>query len=174
MSFSHLFVPLTAAVFCVCGICRGRNVFEDFLQGAGEGLQTLFRIAPATFALCFSLAALRSSGALDLFCTALGPLTSLLGIPDELAGLVLMRPVSGAGANALFQSILAAVGPDSFAGRVASVMMGATDTTVYTLALYFSQTSVQKQRGALPAALIGDLAGFAASVLAVRLLLGGS
>ena len=93
---------------------------------------------------------------------------------DELAGLVLMRPVSGAGANALFQSILAAVGPDSFAGRAASVMMGATDTTVYTLALYFSQTSVQKQRGALPAALIGDLAGFAASVLAVRLLLGGS
>ena len=172
MNFSDLFLPLSAAVFCVCGICKGRNVFDDFQQGAREGLQTLWRIAPATFALCFSLAALRSSGALDLLCTALRPLTALLGIPDETAGLVLMRPVSGAGANALFQSILAAAGPDSFAGRVASVMMGATDTTVYTLALYFSQTSAAKQRGALPAALIGDLVGFTASVAAVRLLLG--
>ncbi|MBQ9958838.1 MAG: spore maturation protein [Oscillospiraceae bacterium] len=171
MTLSSLAMPLAVAAFCVCGIAGGRNIFEDFLDGAREGFFTLWRIAPATFALCMALAVFRSSGALDLLCTALAPAMQLLGIPAEAAALVLMRPVSGAGANTLFQSILAAVGPDSYAGRVASVMMGSSDTTVYTLALYFSQTAARRQRGALPAALAGDLAAFAASAAAVRLLL---
>lgn len=170
MGFASAAVPLLALLFCLWDLAAGRDVFSDFLEGAKQGMQTLAGIAPATFALCFALAFFRSSGALDLLCHALAAPLALLGLPAETAPLVLMRPVSGAGASTLFHSILQTVGPDSFAGRVASVLMGASDTTLYTLTLYFSQTRVKTQRGALTAALIGDLAAFCSAAAAVRLL----
>lgn len=102
----------------------------------------------------------------------LAPLLEGLGIPPETAALLLIRPVSGSGALAVGSELMAAHGPDSYIGRVAAVMLGSTETTFYTIAVYFGSAGVRKTRYAIPAALCADLAGFAAAAFAVRLVFG--
>ena len=107
-----------------------------------------------------------------MLCRALQAHSKVLGIPKEVFPLALLRHLSGSGALVAFQQILSQYGPDSFVGRVASVLMGSTETTFYTIALYCSASNIQNSRYAAPAALCADLMGFAASAAAVRLLLG--
>ena len=101
------------------------------------------------------------------------PLLEKLGIPPETAALLFIRPVSGSGALAVGSELMAAHGPDSYIGRVAAVMLGSTETTFYTIAVYFGAAGVKKTRYAIPAALTADLAGFMAAALAVRVFFGG-
>lgn len=119
-----------------------------------------------------TVGALSSSGAVQLLCRALQAPAKVLGIPEEVLPLALLRPLSGSGALVAFQQILSQYGPDSFVGRVASVLMGSTETTFYTIALYCSAANIKNSRYAAPASLCADLMGFAASAAAVRLLLG--
>ena len=102
------------------------------------------------------------------------PALEALGIPQETAPLLLVRPVSGNGALAVASDLMSAYGPDSYIGRVAAVMLGSTETTFYTIAVYFGSAGVHKTRHTLPAALAADLTGFVAAALAVRLFFGGS
>jgi spore maturation protein B len=115
---------------------------------------------------------LRASGALDGLAALLGPLTERLGVPVSVLPLVVVRPLSGGAALGVVADVLRSDGPDSYAGRLASVMAGSTETTFYVLAVYFGAVGVSRYRQALPAALLADLAGFAASVAAVRWLFG--
>lgn len=110
--------------------------------------------------------------ALELLCSVFAPAAEQLGLPGELLPMALLRPVSGSGALALFEDILTRFGPDSFIGRTASVLMGSTETTFYTIALYFGATKVRNTRHCLPAALLADLAGICLSAAAVGLFLG--
>ena len=128
------------------------------------------QILPALIALITAVGMFKASGALDLLTAFLRPLFSLLRLPDAVIPLALLRPISGSGAMVIFQDILQRYGPDSFAGRVASVMQGSTETTFYTIAVYFGAAKVAKTRYAVPAALCGDVAGFLAASWAVRLL----
>jgi spore maturation protein B len=109
---------------------------------------------------------------MDLLARALSPVTAALGIPAPVVPLIIVRPISGGGALGVLGDILRTEGPDSYAGRLASVMQGSTETTFYVLAVYMGAVSVSRLRHAVPAALAADLAGFAASLAAVRLLLG--
>ena len=113
----------------------------------------------------------KASGALDLLTAFLRPLFSLLRLPDAVIPLALLRPISGSGAMVIFQDILQRYGPDSFAGRVASVMQGSTETTFYTIAVYYGATKVIRTRHTLPSALTADIVGFIMSAAAVRILL---
>ena len=113
----------------------------------------------------------KASGALDVITYSLRPVANLLHLPQEVIPLAILRPISGSGALVIFQDILQQYGPDSFVGRVASVMQGSTETTFYTIAVYYGATRVQKTRHTLPSALTADIVGFFMSALAVRLLL---
>ena len=173
-ALSHFIVPVLIGGIFLYGLWRGVDTFGAFLAGAEEGLRTAVSILPALVCLMTAVAMFKASGALDVLSWAAGPLADALGIPREILPLALLRPISGSGAMVLFNDILALYGPDSFIGRVASVLEGSTETTFYTIAVYYGATRVRRTRQTLPAALSADLAGMVMSVFAVRLFLGGA
>ncbi len=165
-----LTVPLLIAFVAVYGVARRVDVYAALMQGAGDGLGVLLKIVPALVGLLTAVYMLRASGALELAAHALGPLLLRLGIPPETVGLLLVRPVSGSAALGVGAELISTYGPDSQIGRTAAVMLGSTETTFYTIAVYFGAAGIAKTRYAVPAALCADLAGFMAAAFAVRLL----
>ena len=167
-------VPLTIGGVALYGVFRGIDVYDALLRGAGEGLEVLFRIVPALVALMTAVYMLRASGALELAARALAPLLDRAGIPGEVLPLMLVRPISGSAALGVGAELIGAYGPDSYLGRVAAVMLGSTETTFYTIAVYFGAVGVSRTRYAIPVALCADLTGFLAAAWAVRLCFGTS
>lgn len=164
-------IPLIFGFVCLFGLIKKTDIFGEFLKGAEEGLQTVKDIFPSLMALVVSVGMFRSCGGVELLSELLKPVTDFFGFPSECTPLIILRPFSGSGAVAIFESILGTEGADSFAGRVASVMLGSSETTFYTIAVYFAATKVKKTRYALAAALVGDLCGWILSGFAVRLFL---
>jgi spore maturation protein B len=171
-AISRWAVPLLLAGIPVYALTRKVKVYPAFVEGAKEGFQVAVRIIPPLVAILVALGMLRASGALDAFAALVGPVTERLGIPPSVLPMVLVRPLSGGGALGVVGDVLKAEGPDSYAGRLASVMMGSTETTFYVLAVYMGAVGVSRYRQALPAGLLADLAGFAAAVLLVRAVFG--
>lgn len=171
MTAANFALPAVVAIILISGVIRRVPLFDCFLEGAKEGLAAGVAVLPALVALMVGVGVLRASGALNMLCLALEPVARLLGIPKEVLPLTLMRPISGSGALAVFSDIIAAHGPDSLVGRTASVIQGSTETTFYTLAVYYGATKVRRTRQNLPACLTADLVGFVVSAMTVRLLL---
>ena len=165
-------VPLTICGVALYGIWRRVDVYDALLRGAGEGLEVLLHIIPALIALMTAVSMLRASGALELAAQGLAPLLDRVGIPAQLLPLMLVRPISGSAALGVGADLIASWGADSYVGRVAAVMLGSTETTFYTIAVYFGAVGVSKTRYAIPAALCADLTGFLAAAWAVRLCFG--
>lgn len=168
----NMSVPLIIAFVALYGIWRRVDVYDAIMHGAGDGLGVLLRIVPALIGLLTAVYMLRASGALELATQALGPFLVKLGIPPETVGLLLVRPVSGSAALGVGAELISTYGPDSVIGRTAAVMLGSTETTFYTIAVYFGAAGIAKTRYAVPAALCADLAGFMAAAFAVRLFFG--
>ena len=154
------------------GLARKVDLWGALTDGAGEGLKVCVGIAPALICLLTAVYMLRASGALELLGEVLEPALTAVGIPPETVGLLLVRPVSGSAALGVGAELMAAYGPDSPVGRTAAVMLGSTETTVYTVAVYFGAAKIARTRYAIPAALCADLVGFLAAGWAVRLLFG--
>lgn len=172
MNLSSLVLPLLLTVVAVTGMGRRVDVYAALTHGAEEGLTVLLRIIPALVGLLTAVSMFRASGAMEWLSGLCAPVLELLGIPPETAPLLLVRPVSGSGALAVAGDLITVHGPDSYIGRVAAVMLGSTETTFYTIAVYFGAAGIHKTRHTIPAALTADLAGFAASALAVRIFFG--
>ena len=168
-----MIVPLTIFGVALYGAARRVDVYGALAQGAGSGLETLVRIVPALVGLMTAVYMLRASGALELAAGALAPLMERVGLSPELLPLMLVRPISGSAALGVGAELISAYGPDSRLGRTAAVMLGSTETTFYTVAVYFGAVGITRTRYAVPAALCADLTGFLASAWAVRLLFGG-
>ena len=166
----NLVVPLILCLAAGYGQYRRVDVYTAMTVGAGEGLKVLFRITPALVTLLTAVYMLRASGALELLARLLAPILERLGIPAQLLPLMLVRPVSGSAALGVGADLIAAYGPDSELGRMAAVMLGSTETTLYTAAVYFGSVGVKRTRYAIPAALCADLVGFLVAVWSVRLL----
>jgi spore maturation protein B len=166
-------IPLVVAGVPLWALTRKVKVYPVFVEGAKEGFQVAVRIIPALVAVVVALGMLRASGALEGLAALLAPVLSAVGIPASVLPMVLVRPLSGGAALGVVGDVLRSEGPDSYAGRLASVMCGSTETTFYVLAVYFGAAGVSRYRHALPAALLADLAGMAAAVVVVRLLFGG-
>lgn len=162
-------MPAFACIIVVFGLFKRVPVFDIFLKGAREGMQILYSIAPTIIGLVFAVDLLRSSGAIDAICNFIEPVADYLGFPKEIVPMVLLRPVSGSGSTALLTSLYEQCGPDSFAGRVASVLAGSSETTFYAIAMYFGCIKVKKIRHTLFAAIIADITAAVMSVLTVRL-----
>ncbi len=161
-------VPVVVAGILLTALFRRIPVFEIFMEGVRSGARSCVSIFPSLLGLITAVSMLRASGVLEGLAQVLAPLTVHIGLPAELVPLVLLRPVSGGGSVALLQELLGQVGPDSFAGRVASVLAGATETTFYTITVYFGAVHIRKIRHTLPAALVADVACVLLSLLTVR------
>ncbi len=167
--FFTMLVPALIAAVALYGIFRRVDVYEALVQGAGEGLGVLVKIVPPLVGLLSAVYMLRASGILELAARLLAPALSVLGIPPETAPLMLVRPISGSAALGVGAELISVYGPDSQIGRTAAVMLGSTETTFYTIAVYFGAAGIVKTRYAIPAALCADLTGFAAAAWAVRM-----
>ena len=170
--FFTMLVPITIASIAVYAAFRRVDVYSALVKGAGSGLETLARIVPALIGLMTAVSMLRASGALELLADVLSPAMDRLGLPSGLLPLVLVRPVSGSAAMGVGAELIAESGPDSTLGRTAAVMLGSTETTFYTIAVYFGAVGISRTRYAVPAALCADLTGFLAAAWAVRLCFG--
>ena len=164
-------VPLILAVAAIAALRRRENANDILTDGAREGFSMLLTIAPALIVLLGAVGMLRSSGALDALSAVLSPALEFLGIPAETVPLMLVRPLSGSAALAVGAELIATYGPDSLVGRIAAVMLGSTETTFYTVSVYFGACGIRKTRYAVPAALIADLTGFLAAAWTVRLMM---
>ncbi len=164
-----IIVPGFIAVITAVGLIKKVPVFDAFATGAKNGLITLYQIIPTLIGLIIAVNMLKSSGALGLLCDFAEPLAETLGFPKEIVPMVLLRPVSGSGSTALLNQIYIDQGPDSFAGRVASVLAGASETTFYAVTVYFGNTNVKNIRHTLWVALIADFTAAVMAVLTVRL-----
>lgn len=173
MDFSSYIVPVLLSGTALYALVKQVDVYDALISGAGEGLGTLARILPSLVALLSAVYMLRASGATELLSSFLAPVILHLGIPPETVPLMLIRPVSGSGALAVGSDLMAQYGPDSYIGRVAAVMLGSTETTFYTIAVYFGAAGIRRTRYTIPAALTADLAGFFFAALTVRLFFGG-
>ena len=163
-------IPLLFTVLALLTLKCGQDPYEALLRGASEGLLLLPRLLPCLIALLTASSMLRASGFFDLLSALLAPLLNALGISAELLPLMLLQPLSGSGSMALAAELMSVHGADSEIGRMAAVLIGSNETTFYTIAVYFGAAGIQKSRYAVPAALIGDLAGMAAAIAAVKVL----
>ncbi len=163
-------VPLLIVSVVLFGTITRISVFSAFTEGAREGLSSLVSLAPTLLGLAFAVNMLSASGFFELAAGILSPALSVVGFPPELLPLALVKPVSGSASTAVLSSVLETYGPDSFIGRVGSVMAGSTETTFYAITVYFGAAEMKKTGYALPAALAADLCGIILSVLVVSVL----
>lgn len=165
-------VPLLLLGTAAVGLYKKENTYDRLLQGAADGLKLIASILPPLILLLTAVHMLRASGAIEALGQMLGPVFSLFGIPVETAILVLIRPISGSAALAVGAELMAQYGVDSQIGRTVAVMLGSTETTFYTISVYFGAAGIQKTRYTLPAALFADFVGFFMASLTVRVLFG--
>ena len=158
-------VPVFIFVFLMSGFISRIDVYDSFVKGAKSGLTATFNIIPALVGLMMGIAMFRESGCLEILTKVLNPITSLIHMPSEIVPLALLRPVSGSAAIAVVTDIFNNFGPDSIQGRIASIMMGSTETTIYTIAVYFGSVGIKNIRYTLFAALTADLCGIVMSVI---------
>lgn len=165
----QLVIPLIIVVIIIMALVRKLPVYETFIGGAEDGLKIVIGIFPALLAVLTAAYMLRASGAIDLIINLISPVTDFLHIPKEIMPLALIRPVSGSGALGILTDILNNYGADTDIGKIASVIMGSTETTFYCLCVYFAKTKVKYTMRAVPCAVLGDIAGILAGVMIVRL-----
>ncbi|MBR5155187.1 MAG: spore maturation protein [Clostridia bacterium] len=168
---SILAIPLMIVGIVVYGMAKRINVYDSFVEGAKSGIENMVQIIPPLVGLMVGITMLRESGFMDVLGQVLKPLTNAIGMPKEVLPLALLRPVSGSGSIAIVNDIFKNMGPDSQAGRIASVMMGSTETTFYTVAVYFGAVGIKNLRYTLKSALVADLCGMLIAVFVARLLL---
>ena len=165
-----LLIPLLLLGVCVYAVSGKRDAYALMVAGAEEGLATAKHILPALVVLLSCVQVLRASGAIELLTHALSPACRVLGIPPETVPLVIIRPSSGNAALAVGSELMAHYGADSLVGRTAAVMLGSTETTFYTISVYFGAAKIKKTRYTIIAALTADLIGFIVASISTKLL----
>lgn len=165
-------MPCIIAFVTVYGLIKKVPVFDAFVSGARQGMQTVYNIAPTLIGLIVAVSMLKASGALQKLSEVISPVTDMVGFPSELLPMCLLRPVSGGGSTALLNQVLTDYGADSFIGRVASCIAGSTETTFYAITVYFGAVNIKKIRHTLFAALMADLTAIIMSVVCVSLFFG--
>lgn len=172
MSFiSNLAMPIIILIVVIYGISKKNKIFDDFLDGAKEGLGIVLSIFPTLVGLFVAIGALKSSGVLNIIINFLLPLLNVFKFPAEIMPLAILRPISGSSSIAIATDIMKTYGVDSNLGMIASTIMGSTETTLYTIAIYTSSLKIKKTRFVLFAALIADIVGIVTSVVTCRILL---
>lgn len=168
MGLSVGFIPAVMSGILLYGLFKRLDIYASFIQGAKEGLMTAVEIIPYLVAVFIAIDLFKGSGALDLIQQLLAPVFQMAGVPEELLPMLVMKPVSGSGSLAILESLIQECGPDSYAARVGSVMLGSSETIFYTLAVYFGATAVKNGRHTLFAGMMAYFAATAAAVVLCR------
>ena len=147
------------------------KIFDAFIEGAIEGMHTLYMIIPTITGLVVAVEMLQKSGAIDLVCKMAEPLADFFNFPKEIVPMAVLRPVSGSGATALLTNIFENYGPDSFPGQIASVLAGSSETTIYAVTMYFGSVGITKTRHTLWVGLLADLTALVMSIVTVKFVL---
>lgn len=168
--FSNIAMPLMIIIIVLYGVVERKKVFDIFVDGAKEGVSIVLNIFPTLVGLFVAIGSLRSSGIIDLIIKFLAPICNLFSFPTEIIPLAVIRPISGSASIAVATDIMKNFGVDSNVGLIAAVIMGSTETTVYTIAVYTSSVGIKKIRFVLWAALIADFVGIVTSVIVCRFL----
>lgn len=158
-------MPLIIFLIVFYALLEKNKVFDTFLVGAKDGLEIVLRIFPTLVGLFVAIGALRSSGILDLIINVVKPIITLLKIPSEIMPLAILRPISGSSSIAVATDIMKKYGVDSRIGLIASTIMGSTETTLYTIAIYTGSVGIKNTKFVLWAALAADLVGIIVSVV---------
>lgn len=169
---SNWAIPVIIVLIVGFGAIKKVKVYETFVEGAKEGFNVAIRIIPFLVAILVAIAIFRGSGAMDWLISGLSFLLDPLGVPPEVLPMALIRPLSGSGALGVMSEGLETYGPDSLIGNILSTMMGSTETTFYVLAVYFGSVAVRNSRHAVPAALLGDLAGLTMAIFICKIVFG--
>ncbi len=167
MYLSNYIIPFVIFYIVGYALLQGRNVFDDFIEGAAEGFKVVGGILPTLIGLMVGVGMLRASGAMDGFSKLIAPVTELVHFPSELVPLVVVKMFSSSAASGLLLDIYKSYGVDSFVGTLASVLMSCSETIFYTMAVYLMVAGVSKSRYTLAGALVATLGGIVASVMLV-------
>ena len=159
-------IPIIIVLVVIYGVIKKVKVYECFVEGAKDGITICLRIFPYLLAMIIAVNVFRASGALDFFIYLVKPVVKFIGLPPEVVPLVLIKPLSGSGALGIFTDIIKQYGADSYIGKVASIIMGSTETIFYTLTVYFGAVNIKKIRHTLWAAILADIT---AIIMAVTL-----
>ena len=168
---TEFLVPGLLTFISLYALRKKQDVYASLLSGAREGFSVLLSIAPGLVLLLTAVSMLRASGFFTLSAKALSPVFSFFGMPPELAPLMLVRPVSGGAALAVGSEIMREYGVNSYIGKCAAVMLGSTETTFYTISVYFGSAGIRDTRHTVFAALLADFTGFFMACLTTRLFL---
>ena len=169
-TFQNLALPFAVCFVILYGIINKLPVFEIFLKGAKKALSGTADLLPALTALCLTVSMLSASGALEIPGKLLSPAARLLGIPEEVLPLCIISPLSGSGSLSVLEEIFRDFSPDSFIGRTASVIAGASETTFYAVAVYFGSVGITKTRHTIPSALAADITTYIAAAFFCRIM----
>lgn len=167
---SNVAMPMVILLIVMYGVKEKNKVFDTFLEGAKEGMKTTLSILPTLIGLFLAIGALRSSGVLELIIKISSPILDILNFPSELMPLAILRPISGSGSIAVATDIMKSCGVDSLIGNIASTIMGSTETTLYTIAVYTSCVKIKKTRYILIAALAADIVGIIVSTIIYKIM----
>ena len=167
---SNLAMPLIILLIVIYGVIEKKEVFDKFIEGAKDGIKIVINIFPTLIGLFLAVGTLRSSGVIDIVVNILDPLLEIVNFPTDIMPLALLRPISGSSSIAVATDIMKNFGVDSQIGIMAAVIMGATETTLYTIAVYSSSVKIKKTRFVLIAALTADIVGIITSIIVCRFL----
>jgi len=162
-------LPLLILITAILAAVKKVDIFSAFIEGAKQGVNTVLSIFPTLCALFFVIGIFNTSGAQSVTEFALHPVASFIGLPDAVIPLMILRPLSGSGAMAFFKTLLVRFGINSPVTRIASVMLGSSETTLYTVSVYYGAAGVKKTRHTIPCALLGDITAFIMSAVAVSI-----
>ncbi len=157
-------IPIVMVIIIIYGLLEKNKVYDTFVDGAKEGMEIVIKLFPTLLGIFVAVGVLRSSGVLDFIIKMISPITNVLNIPGEIMPLAIVRPISGSASTAVATDIISKYGVDSKIGLIASTIMGSTETTFYTIAIYTSAVGVKKIKFVLTVALIGDIVGMLTSV----------
>ncbi len=164
------FIPVLIAFILLYGTFKKVPTYERFVEGGKEGIKIAFDIIPFLVGMLAAITVFRASGALDFFMNLIRPFLEAIGVPAEIAPLAIIRPISGNAALGMTSDLIASHGPDSYIGRLAAVLQGSTDTTLYVLTVYFGAVGIRKMGDALKVGLLADVVGIIAAIVVVLLM----
>ncbi|MCI9565790.1 MAG: spore maturation protein [Eubacterium sp.] len=170
VTISSFIIPGIMLFIVIYGVAKKRNVYDDFVEGATGGLKTVIKVMPTLIGLMVAVGVLRESGFMEFLGQQVGKVTDQIGFPGELMPVTIVKIFSSSAATGMVLDIFKSYGPDSYLGKVTSLMLSCTETVFYTMSVYYLTAKVTRTRWTLPGAILATIAGTAASVILANLI----
>ncbi len=164
----NYFIPLVVIIIIIYGIYKKIDIFDTFIIGVKEGMKLSINLFPTIFAMIIAITMITDSGIINYICNLIKPLFIKIAFPTEVIPLAILRPISGSSSLVVLNDILTRYGTDTLIGRLASVMQGSTDTTIYIISMYFTSVGIKKIRYSLIVGLLADLLSVIISFIMVN------